>query len=148
MRWGRMGWRGGGFRMIQAYYIYCALYFYYYDTSSTSDHQALLTILEAGDSCINRLPPHGLDQTWPCSALFTSGSQTVQQCFRSLQHSWVGDVLGERLLTQNILRHVHKAKFSPAAVDTGSLICHLLVVTPHLLSPACRQASPTPPGIA
>ena len=37
------GW-GCGFRMIQVHYIYCALYFYYY-TSSTSDHQAL----EVGD---------------------------------------------------------------------------------------------------
>ena len=31
----------GGFRMIQAQYIYCALDFYYYYISSTSDHQAL-----------------------------------------------------------------------------------------------------------
>ena len=51
-------------------------------------------------------------------------------------------------MTWNLLHHIHKAKFSLAAVDTGSLICHQLVVTPHLLSPACRQASPTPPGIA
>ena len=80
--------------------------------------------------------------------LYTSGSQAAQQCFRSLQHSWPGDVRGERLLTWNLLHHIHKAKFSLAAVDTGSLICHQLVVTPHLLSPACRQASPTPPGIA
>ena len=34
------GW-GDGFRMIQAPYIYCALYFYYYYISSTADHQAL-----------------------------------------------------------------------------------------------------------
>lgn len=27
-----------------------------------------------------------------------------------------------------------QAKFSPAAVDTGSLICHQLVVTPHLIT--------------
>ena len=27
--------------MIQEHCIYCALYFYYYDVSSTSDHQAL-----------------------------------------------------------------------------------------------------------
>ena len=27
--------------MIQAHHIYCALYFYYYSISSTSDHQAL-----------------------------------------------------------------------------------------------------------
>ena len=33
--------RGNGFRMIQAHYVYCALYFYYYCISSTSDHQAL-----------------------------------------------------------------------------------------------------------
>ena len=35
--------RGGrdGFRMIQAHYIYHALYFYYYYISCTSDHQAL-----------------------------------------------------------------------------------------------------------
>ena len=33
------GW-GDGFRMIQVHYIYCALYFYYYYISSTSDHQA------------------------------------------------------------------------------------------------------------
>ena len=32
---------GDGFGMIQAYYIYCVLYFYYYYISSTSDHQAL-----------------------------------------------------------------------------------------------------------
>ena len=30
-----------GFRMIQVHYIYCALYFYYYCISSTSDHEAL-----------------------------------------------------------------------------------------------------------
>ena len=33
------GWDGLG--MIQAHYTYCALYFYYYCISSTSDHQAL-----------------------------------------------------------------------------------------------------------
>ena len=32
---------GVGFRMIQVHYMYCALYFYYYQISSTSDHQAL-----------------------------------------------------------------------------------------------------------
>ena len=32
---------GSQSRMIQAYYIYCALYFYHYFFSSTSDHQAL-----------------------------------------------------------------------------------------------------------
>ena len=33
---------GGGLGMIQVHYIYCALYFYYYDyISSTSDYQAL-----------------------------------------------------------------------------------------------------------
>ena len=32
---------GDGFGMIQAYYIYCVLYFYYYYISSTSDHQEL-----------------------------------------------------------------------------------------------------------
>ena len=31
----------GGFRMIQAHYIYCALYVYYYYIRSTSDLQAL-----------------------------------------------------------------------------------------------------------
>ena len=35
-----LGW-GGGFRMIQVHYIYCAFYFYYYYISSTSDHQPL-----------------------------------------------------------------------------------------------------------
>ena len=36
------GWEGrDGFKMIQAHYIYCALYFYYYYMSSISDHQAL-----------------------------------------------------------------------------------------------------------
>ena len=38
------GWGGGmgiGFWMIQVHYIYCALYFYYFYISSTSDHQAL-----------------------------------------------------------------------------------------------------------
>ena len=42
------GWRDG-FRVIQAHYIYCALYFYYYYISSTSDHQGLDP--EVGDSC-------------------------------------------------------------------------------------------------
>ena len=32
---------GGGFRMIQVHYIYCALCFYYSYISSTSDQQAL-----------------------------------------------------------------------------------------------------------
>ena len=31
----------GGFEMIQAHYIYCALYLYYYYISSASEHQAL-----------------------------------------------------------------------------------------------------------
>ena len=30
-----------GLGMIQAYHIYCVLYFYYYYMSYTSDHQAL-----------------------------------------------------------------------------------------------------------
>ena len=34
-------WGGDGFGVIPAQYIYCALNFYYYYTSSTSDHQAL-----------------------------------------------------------------------------------------------------------
>ena len=34
------GWEDG-FRMIQVHYIDCALYFYSYSISSTSDHQAL-----------------------------------------------------------------------------------------------------------
>ena len=37
--WTRMV--GDGFVMTQAHEIYCALYFYYYYISSTSDHQAL-----------------------------------------------------------------------------------------------------------
>ena len=32
---------GDTFRMIQAHYMYCTLYFYYYYISSISDHQAL-----------------------------------------------------------------------------------------------------------
>ena len=32
---------GDGFGMIQAHYMYCALYFYYYYIRSNSDHQAL-----------------------------------------------------------------------------------------------------------
>ena len=40
----KMGW-WGGFRMIQAHYIYCALYFCYY-INSTSDHQALDPVLD------------------------------------------------------------------------------------------------------
>ena len=32
---------GDGFRMIPEHYIYCALHFYYYHISSSSDHQAL-----------------------------------------------------------------------------------------------------------
>ena len=32
--------RGAGSGMIQAHHTHCALYFYYYCTSSTSDHQA------------------------------------------------------------------------------------------------------------
>ena len=31
-------WMGDSFRMIQVHYIYCALYFYYFCISSTSDH--------------------------------------------------------------------------------------------------------------
>ena len=36
---GGMGWRW--FRDHSSHYIYCALYFYYHDISSTSDYQAL-----------------------------------------------------------------------------------------------------------
>ena len=36
VRWGD----GDGFRMIQEHYIYCALYFYFYYISATSDYQA------------------------------------------------------------------------------------------------------------
>ena len=37
-----LGWGDeDGFRMIQVHDIYCTLYFYYYDISSTSDHQVL-----------------------------------------------------------------------------------------------------------
>ena len=44
-----LGLVGGGFRMIQVRYIYCALYFYYYYCiSSTSDHQ----VPEVGDPCL------------------------------------------------------------------------------------------------
>ena len=32
---------GDGFGMVQVHCIYCALYFYYYCISSSSDHQAL-----------------------------------------------------------------------------------------------------------
>ena len=32
---------GNSFGMIQVHYSYCALYFYYYYISFTSDHQAL-----------------------------------------------------------------------------------------------------------
>ena len=35
------GWGGDGLGMIQAHYIYGALYFYYYCISSTSGHQSL-----------------------------------------------------------------------------------------------------------
>ena len=38
---GGAGGRGDGFRVIQACYPYCGLYFYYYYISSTSEHQAL-----------------------------------------------------------------------------------------------------------
>ena len=38
---GEAGTVGDGFGMIQARYIYCALYFYYNSISSTSDDQAV-----------------------------------------------------------------------------------------------------------
>ena len=34
---------GNGFRMIQAHYLHCALYFHYYYISSTSHHRRLGT---------------------------------------------------------------------------------------------------------
>ena len=37
----RQGEQKDGFGMIQTYYIYCELYLYYYDISSTTDLQAL-----------------------------------------------------------------------------------------------------------
>ena len=45
--------------MIEAYYIYYALYFYYYHISSTSDHQALDP--EVGELCFSEL---NLGKTW------------------------------------------------------------------------------------
>lgn len=41
---------GGSFRMIQVYYIYCALYFYCYYISSMSDYQEQ-QISEVRDPC-------------------------------------------------------------------------------------------------
>ena len=38
---GRSGCVANGFKIIQAHYIYCELYFYYYYVSTTSDHQTL-----------------------------------------------------------------------------------------------------------
>ena len=38
--WTRV-WGGDGFRMIQAHYMYCSHYFYYYYISPTSAHWAL-----------------------------------------------------------------------------------------------------------
>ena len=37
----RFGGGRGGLEIIQAHYIYCALYFYYYYIKSTSGHQVL-----------------------------------------------------------------------------------------------------------
>ena len=40
------GWRwGDGFRMIQAHYIYCALYFYYYYIAMYNEIIIQLTIM-------------------------------------------------------------------------------------------------------
>ena len=36
-----VGWVRGSFQLIQVPYIFCALHFYYYCISSTSEHQAL-----------------------------------------------------------------------------------------------------------
>ena len=44
----------GGFKMIQAHYSYCALYFYYYYISSASDHHQ---IPEVGNPCSTMTPP-------------------------------------------------------------------------------------------
>ena len=39
--WSLGVWGWDGFRIIQVHYIHCALYFYYYYISCSSDHQAL-----------------------------------------------------------------------------------------------------------
>ena len=50
---------GDGFRMIQAHYIYCTLYFYYYYISSTSDHEALDSGLPGLGFPLWKLTPFG-----------------------------------------------------------------------------------------
>ena len=45
-------WMGDAFRVIQAHYVYFALYFYYFYISSNSDHWAL--DLEVGDPCCRK----------------------------------------------------------------------------------------------
>ena len=42
------GWGGGGFRMIQVRYIYCALYFYYYYIVIYNELIIQLTIVPTG----------------------------------------------------------------------------------------------------
>ena len=43
-----LGWGGDGFRMIQAHYIYCSLYFYYYYTVIYNEIIIQLTIMQTG----------------------------------------------------------------------------------------------------
>ena len=66
---------GDGFGMIQAHYIYCAVYFYYYYLKSTSDHQVL--------------DPRGcrpLTYSIPGQVKFSSGAQNLLTTLNSSQH--------------------------------------------------------------
>ena len=68
----------GGLGMIQALYIYCALYFCYYYISSTSDHQAL--DLGDGDPCDTAFL-----ERW--SGIKASGTSAHQTC-RNAKSPW------------------------------------------------------------
>ena len=72
--------------MIQLYYLYCALYFYFYYISSTLDHQALdprgwvplvqivsptrLQMPMSRDHSPPPLEPQGLEKDWMYSRYF------------------------------------------------------------------------------
>ena len=67
--------------MIQAYYIYCVLYFYYYYISSTSDHQSLDPRGWGPLSC----------RTFPISSQFSDRQNRTHTCVLAFL-SWFSNI--------------------------------------------------------
>ena len=80
-----------GFGMIQAHYIYCALHFYYYYISSTSDPRgwgplsysimgSILGAITVAKTCLQHGAPPNIQSSWVLEGLFFSTVSNQLTC--------------------------------------------------------------------